>query len=180
GKWRFKSSLPDLAVAEDVRRSRFLAAPGMTITSWSRSNYRGPISHGKLWITFDDFGIQLRRLALTPHGCSEPDPIIQGAAVGLIVSIDGALDADKFSLQIVIADADHCIPVPSCIDKRQMGGILRIGLFSGLVDVAGLDVFQAGPHAMPQKHVDHRLRSLVLGPLSNEKVAKPFVLREAI
>jgi hypothetical protein len=53
-------------------------------------------------------------------------------------------------------------------------------LFSGLFDVTGLDVFQAGPHAMPQKQVDHRLRGLVLWPLSNEKGAKRFVLREAI
>jgi len=96
------------------------------------------------------------------------------------VSIDGALDADKLSFQITVAGADHCIAVPARIDKRKVRRHLRIGLFSGLVDVAGLDVFQAGPHAMPQKHVDHRLGSLVLGPLSNEKVAKPFVLREAI
>src|SRR6478672_8351186 len=115
----------------------------MTITSWSRSNYSGPISHGKLWITFDDFGIQLRGLALTPHGCAEPDPIIQGAAVRLIVSLDGALDADEFSLQRVGADADHCISVSARIDERKMRRHLRIGLFSRLVDVAGLDVFQA-------------------------------------
>ena len=41
-----------------------------------QADHRGPISDGKLWITFDDFGIQLRCLALTPHGCSEPDAII--------------------------------------------------------------------------------------------------------
>ena len=60
------TGLRDLRVEFTHRRSIFLAAPGMTITSRSRSNYRGPISHGKLWITFDDFGIQLWCLALTP------------------------------------------------------------------------------------------------------------------
>ena len=33
---------------------------------------------------------------------------------------------------------------------------------------------------MPQKHVDHRLGGLVLGPLSNEKGAKRVFLGEAI
>src|SRR5262249_58944840 len=107
---------------ENRRRSRFLPAPGMTITSWSRSNYRGPISHRKLRITFNDFGIQLRCFALTPHGCSELDPIVERAAVRLVVSIDGPLDADKFRLQVIVADAHHCIPVPARIDKRKMGG----------------------------------------------------------
>ena len=98
----------------------------------------------------------------------------------MIVSIDGALDADKFRLQVIVADAHHGIPVPARIDKRKMGRHLRIGLFSGLVDVAGLNVFQARPHAMPQKHVHHRLRGLILRPLSNPKGAKRFVLWEAI
>ena len=55
---------------------KFDPVPQFKATAKLGSNYRGPISQGKLWITFDDFGIQLRCLALTPHGCSEPDPII--------------------------------------------------------------------------------------------------------
>ena len=140
----------------------------------------GSISHGKPWITFDDFGIQLRCLALTPHGCSEPDAIIEGAAVRLVVAIDGTLDADEFGLQIVSAGADHCVPVTANIDKGEMRRQVRIGLFSGLIDVAGLDVFQARPYTMPQKHVLHRLGLVVHGTLSNPKGTKRFVLWEAI
>src|SRR5215467_12723192 len=110
----------------------------------------------------------------------ELDSIVERSAVRLFASVNWPLDADKFSLQVTAAGTHHCIPVPARIDKRKMGRHLRIGLFSGLVDVAGLDVFQAGPHSMPQKHVDHRLGGLVPGPLSNPKGAKRFVLWEAI
>ena len=90
---------------------------GPEVQILSPDQYRGPISHGKLWITFDDFGSQLWCLAFTPHGCSELDPIIERAAVRLIGSIDRAFDADKLSLQITVAYADHCIPVSARIDK---------------------------------------------------------------
>src|SRR5262245_42085916 len=110
----------------------------------------------------------------------ELDSIVERTAVRLIASVNGALDADKLSFQVTAAGTDHGIPVPAYIDKRKMGRHLRIGLFSGLVDVAGLDVFQTGPHAMPQKHVNHRLRGLILGALSNPKGAKWFVLRKVI
>ena len=141
-----------------------------------QANSRGSISHGKPRITFDDFNIHLRCLALTPQGCSEPDPIIQGAAVGRSCRLTGRSMQTNSVCRSLLLTRTTASPCPPISTKETWGDIC--GFDCSLALVMSADFRYSRQDRTPCRRSILSIGSggLVLGGLGNKKSAKRVLL----
>ena len=118
------------------------------------------------WIPLNNFDFEFRDFAPLPEGSAGSNPIPQGPSICSLAALQWPWDANELGFERISCGRYHRIAMAAHIDELHMGREVRVRLRARSLYISCLRILQARSHAVPQQHVDRRLRLLIVGSLS--------------
>src|SRR5262249_51469974 len=109
-------------------------------------------------ISFDHALLQARSLARAPHLGEMGDAIPERSAILASAALDRTWDADELGAYVLCGKTNGRVAMAAQVDEREVGRKVRVRQRSGLRQIAMTRVIEARTDAVPQQHVDRRLR----------------------